>query len=102
MAAYGCCVYNTRMAKVKERWDFRVEPETDSLVRQAAASSQRTLTDFVVDAAVLEAERLLADRTAFALPPAQWEQFVALLDRSPRDNPGLEKLFAEPSVFSGA
>ncbi len=85
---------------MKERWDFRVEPETDRLVRQAAATSQRTLTDFVVDAAVLEAERLLADRTAFALPPEQWEKFVELLDCPPRDNPGLEKLFSEPSVFS--
>lgn len=98
---YGRCVYNARMARVKERWDFRVEPETDNLVRQAAASSQRTLTDFVVDAAVLEAERLLADRTEFALPSEQWEQFVELLDRSPRDNPGLEKLFSQSSVFSG-
>ena len=89
------------MARVKERWDFRVEPETDRLVRQAAATSRRTLTDFVVDAAVLEAERLLTDRTAFTLPPEQWEQFVDLLDRPPRDNPGLEKLFSQPSAFSG-
>ncbi len=96
----GVCTI-TRMAKMKERWDFRVEPEADRLVRQAAAASQRTLTEFVVDAAVLEAERLLADRTTFALPPEQWKQFVALLDRSPRDNPGLEKLFSQPSVFSG-
>lgn len=90
------------MAGVKERWDFRVEPETDRLVRRAAASSQRTLTDFVVDAAVLEAERLLADRTAFALERQQWERFVELLDRPPRDNPGLAKLFSRPSVFTGA
>jgi uncharacterized protein (DUF1778 family) len=90
------------MAKLKERWDFRVEPETDRLVRQAAATSQRTLTDFVIDAAVLEAERLLADRTEFALGQHQWGQFVELLDRSPRENPGLEKLFSQPSVFSGA
>jgi uncharacterized protein (DUF1778 family) len=88
------------MARVKERWDFRVESETDRLVRQAAATSHRTLTDFVVDAAVLEAERLLADRTEFALGVKQWEQFVKLLDRQPRDNPGLEKLFSKPSVFS--
>jgi uncharacterized protein (DUF1778 family) len=90
------------MARVKERWDFRVEPETDRLVRQAAATSQRTLTDFVIDAAVLEAERLLADRTQFTLGQQQWERFVELLDRSPRDNPGLEKLFSQPSAFSGA
>lgn len=95
-------MYAPCVAKSKERWDFRVEPETDRLVRRAAASSQRTLTDFVVDAAVLEAERLLADRTAFALERQQWERFVELLDRPPRDNPGLESLFSKPSVFSGA
>ena len=55
------------MPKIKERWDFRVAPETDQLVRQAAATADRTLTDFVVDAAVIEAERLLADRTRFVL-----------------------------------
>jgi uncharacterized protein (DUF1778 family) len=90
------------MAKVKERWDFRVDRETDRLVRRAAETSEQTLTDFVVDAAVLEAERLLADRTQFVLDADQWERFVELLDRSPQDNPGLEKLFSKPSVFSGA
>jgi uncharacterized protein (DUF1778 family) len=102
LALYGSCVYTRCVARVKERWDFRVEPEKDRLVRQAAASSQRTLTDFVVDAAFLEAERLLADRTAFVLERQQWERFVELLDRPPRENPGLEKLFSQPSVFTGA
>lgn len=88
------------MAKVKERWDFRVDPDTDRLVRQAARSAERTLTDFVVDAAVVEAERLLADRREFALDAEQWERFVSLLDRAPQDNPGLAKLFSKPSVFS--
>lgn len=90
------------MAKVKERWDFRVDPETDRVVRQAAQTAERTLTDFVVDAAVVEAERLLADRREFVLEAEQWERFVVLLDRSPQDNPGLEKLFSKPSVFSAA
>ena len=90
------------MAKLKERWDFRVDPETDRLVRQAAETAERTLTDFVVDAAIVEAERLLADRTQFVLEAEQWERFVEVLDRSPQDNPGLAKLFSKPSVFSAA
>lgn len=89
------------MAKIKERWDFRVEAEADRVVRQAAQNAERTLTDFVVDAAMTEAQRLLADRREFQLDPEQWERFVALLDRSPQDNPGLEKLFSRPSVFAG-
>jgi uncharacterized protein (DUF1778 family) len=82
-----------------KHWNFRVDSETDRLVRQAAQSAERTLTDFVVDAAVAEAERLLADRRDFVLEAERWEEFVTLLDRSPQDNPGLEKLFSEPSVF---
>lgn len=88
------------MPKTKERWDFRVAAETDRLVRSAAATAERTLTDFVVDAAVIEAERLLADRTHFVLDAEEWNRFVELLDRSPQENPGLEKLFAKPSVFT--
>jgi len=88
------------MAKIKERWDFRVATETDSLVRHAAETADRTLTDFVVDAAVVEAERVLADRTQFVLETEQWARFVELLDRPPQDNPGLEKLFSKPSAFS--
>lgn len=88
------------MAKVKERWDFRVAPETDQLVRQAAETADRTLTDFVVDAAVIEAERVLADRTRFVLDTEQWSRFVDLLDRPPQKQRGLEKLLSEPSVFA--
>ena len=88
------------MARVKERWDFRVASEAAQLVRQAAETVDRTLTDFVVDAAVVEAERVLADRTEFVLESAQWTRFVQLLERSPQDKPGLEKLFSKSSVFS--
>jgi uncharacterized protein (DUF1778 family) len=96
-------VYNRRVPttkRTKERWDFRVGPETDRLVRQAAATADRTLTDFVVDAAVVEAERLLADRGHFVLEAEQWNHFLELLDRSPQDSPGLERLFSKPSVFA--
>jgi uncharacterized protein (DUF1778 family) len=96
---YGACVYASGMATTKQRWDFRVDPDTDRLVRQAAESSQRSLTDFVVDSALHEAERLIAERTQFVLDDERWDSFVALLDRPPRDNPGLHKLFAKPSVF---
>ena len=88
------------VSQISERWDFRVASGTDTLVRHAAQVTERTLTDFVVDAAVLEAERVLADRTHFVLPAEQWARFVEILDRPPRENPGLTKLFSQPSAFS--
>jgi uncharacterized protein (DUF1778 family) len=92
-------VHSERMPKTKRR-GFRVASETDHIVRHAASTANTTLTDFVVDAAVTKAERVLADRTQFALDPVEWARFVELLDRPPRDKPGLERLFSQPSVFA--
>ena len=83
----------------ESRWNLRVAGDTDNLVRRAAEESQRNLTEFVVDAAAAEAERILADRSRFVLDEGNWNAFVEALDQPPRDNPGLAKLFAEPSVF---
>ena len=87
------------MARAKERWDFRVTPDTDDLVRRAAETTDKTLTDFVVAAATIEAQRVLADRTHFVLDAESWERLVELLDQPPREIPGLVKLFSEPSIF---
>jgi uncharacterized protein (DUF1778 family) len=81
------------------RWNFRVAPDVDDVVRRAASTSNRTLTDFVLEAAVNEAERILAERTRFALEPEAWSQFAKLLDRAVQERPGLVRLFAKPSAF---
>jgi uncharacterized protein (DUF1778 family) len=83
----------------KSRWNFRVAPDADQVVRHAASISNRPLTDFVLQAAVNEAERILSDRTRFALDAEAWDRFAELLDRPVRENPGLAKLFAKPSAF---
>lgn len=85
--------------KTTQRWGFRVLREADDLVREAAAAKEQSLTEFVVAAATIEAERVLADRTRFVLDSSQWEQFSELLEQPPRENPGLAKLFARPDVF---
>lgn len=87
-------------ARATHRWEFRVAPHDNARVRQAADVSHRSLTEFVVDAAVVEADRVLVDRTRFALAEAEWARFMELLERPPRENPGLAKLFAKPSVFA--
>ncbi len=88
------------MPQSNGRWDFRVASRTDTLVRRAADATDRTLTEFVVDAAVFEAERILADRTQFSLGTEQWARFTEILDRPPQENPRLKKLFSRPSAFA--
>lgn len=87
-------------ARATSRWAFRVDALKDQRVRQAAGACHRTLTEFVVDAAVIQADHVLADRTRFALPEAEWDRFVELIDRPAQENAGLARLFATPSVFA--
>ena len=74
----------------------------DSALQDSRLAEARLVTEFVIDAAVVEAERVLADRTQFVLDADQWERFVELLDRPPQEKPGPEKLFSQPSVFTGS
>jgi uncharacterized protein (DUF1778 family) len=88
------------MAEVKGTpWTLRVAEPADRVVRAAASASHRNLTDFVVGAAVGEAERVLGDRTRYVLDETHWERFVALLDRPARSPEGLSKLFSTKSAF---
>lgn len=88
-------------SKVKSvRWNIRIASETDEAVREAASLNSDNLSEFVQRAALSEAERVLADRTRFALDDAQWASFTELLERDPQDNPRLAKLFSKRDVFA--
>jgi uncharacterized protein (DUF1778 family) len=76
-----------------------VASSDDIVVRRAAEESHRDLSEFVRTAAVMEAERILADRTVFTLDTKSWNRFLETLDRPPHIPPGLRDLFSRPSVF---
>lgn len=82
-----------------ERWTFRVPAHADDRVRRAASMSHRSLTAFVVDAAVIEADRVLADQTQFALGQDAWDELSDALERPAQSITALAALFAKPSVF---
>lgn len=90
------------MAKTAKdtRWNLRVTHAADEIVRQAASVCHRSVTDFVQTAALIEAERILMDRTRFVLDNERWESFTEMLDRPAQEKPALEELFSRPSVFS--
>ncbi len=66
-------------------------------ILQAAAATDRTMTDFVLESAVVEAERVLADRRWFLISDEQWDEFQRLLEQPARDQRGLNW---EPSRLS--
>jgi uncharacterized protein (DUF1778 family) len=70
------------------------------LLKQAAAATDRTMTDFVLESAVVEAERVLADRRWFLISDEQWDEFQYLLEQPTRDLPRLRALLTTPSPFA--
>jgi uncharacterized protein (DUF1778 family) len=69
----------TRPTK-SQQLNFRTTHRQADLLRRAAAASDTTVTDFVLNSAVERAERVLADQRWFGIDQAQWDEFVALLD----------------------
>ena len=82
-----------------ERIDLRGSVQQKRLLEDAAAAADRTLTDFVLQSASVEARRILAERTQFALSREQWHAFTTALDLEPRYLPDLAAFLARPSVL---
>lgn len=81
------------------RLAVRLSSDQDALIRRAAETEGRTITDFTVAAAIGHAQDVLTDRRVFTLDPAAWDEFLAIMDRPVASRPRLEKLFAADSIF---
>jgi uncharacterized protein (DUF1778 family) len=84
----------------QSRINLRASARQEQLLKQAAAATDRTMTDFVLETAVVEAERVLADRRWFLIDDERWDEFQRLLDQPARDLPKLRALLAKPSPFA--
>lgn len=82
------------------RINLRASARQEQLLRHAAAATDRTMTDFVLESAVVEAERVLADRRWFLIDDERWDEFQRLLDQPARELPKLRSLLAEASPFA--
>lgn len=82
------------------RINLRATSRQEQLLRQAAAATDRSITDFILDSAVTQAERVLADRRWFILDDERWQEFQRLLDTPVRDMPKLTSLFRQASPFA--
>jgi uncharacterized protein (DUF1778 family) len=94
---YAHVAYNRGVTEAKtQRVHLRVAASDDELFRTAAAATHESLSEFLVESGRERAERVLADRTRFVLPPGQWRAFTAALDRPAREIPGVVELFRRP------
>lgn len=82
-----------------EKLDLRLSPEVKQRLAAAAAVAQRSVSDFVLQSALAQANETLADRQRFGLDAEQWTAFMEALDAPTRDLPRTARLLHEPSVF---
>ena len=82
-----------------QRLELRLTEEQNTLIRSAATYTSRSISDFVLSAATLEAERRLADQRIFFMNDEQYARFEEILQAPPSEDPKLRKLFERPSPF---
>jgi uncharacterized protein (DUF1778 family) len=85
-----------------QRVNFRISGRQEQLIRQAAAASDRTMTDFILESVVEHAERVLADRRWFMATDEQWAELQRLLDEPLPSVDKFRALAKRPSPFAEA
>jgi uncharacterized protein (DUF1778 family) len=89
----------TQRSKRTERLDLRLTRAAKETLQAAATAERKSVSQFVLEAALCEAEERLADRHVFMLDAKGWDSLVAALDAPPRRHARMERLFREPSGF---
>jgi len=84
-----------RIAQRQERISIRLSPQSKRTLERAAAYSDKTLTDFVVDVAMRKADAVVRDHEVIALNAAEWERFQDLLLNPPEPNETLRQALDE-------
>ena len=79
--------------------NIRIRSDQRSLIEQAALALDKTVSDFVREAALREANNALLDQTVFQVDSAAWDKFNAALDAPPADNPRLKDLLSRQPVW---
>jgi uncharacterized protein (DUF1778 family) len=80
---------------------LRVSSRQRAVISEAAEATQKDLSAFVLEAAIVHAQRVLADRRVFTLDKSKWESFVGALDRPTikvSDKPKLLELLRQARV----
>lgn len=84
-----------RVAQRQERLSLRLSPESKQTLERAAAYLDKTLTDFVIDVALRQAEQVVHSHDAIVLTSEEWTRFQALLLDPPPPNERLQQALDE-------
>ncbi len=83
-----------------DRLQLRIDPAAKQRLERAAEAAHQSVSAFVVQAAELHAEQVLADRLVIALGAPAAEVFAAALQRPAQVNERLADALVRPAGFS--
>jgi uncharacterized protein (DUF1778 family) len=81
--------------------DLRLSLQAKEKLQAAAQAAHRSMSEFVLESALIRADETLASRTRFELDADRWQAFLTALDAPPRELPRLARLFQEAGAFDG-
>ncbi|TQF74864.1 DUF1778 domain-containing protein [Rhodococcus spelaei] len=87
------------MTTKTERVELRVAPQSHEQIQAAAERVNESTSEFVRNAALDRADRVLALSSRTLMPAEQFDALIHALDVAD-DAPNLEKLAAEPRRFA--
>lgn len=79
------------MAK-EDRINIRVSSKVKTLLTAAAKSRNVSVSEFVLESAVQEANEAILDRNLFVLPAEDFDAVMQMLEPSPKNDERIEKL----------
>jgi uncharacterized protein (DUF1778 family) len=82
-----------------DRLGFRVSATQRALLSRAAAASDKSLTDFVLESASIAAENILLDRRLFFADAKTFANFEEALNAPSKVYTGLLDLLSEPTPW---
>lgn len=89
----------TAALKKSQRIDVRASVPVKMLLQEAARAAHKNVSEFLLDAGIVAANQMLADRVRFDLTPKQWEAFQEALERPVQAKPKLQSLLTEPGLL---
>ncbi len=81
-----------------ERIDVRATLPV-KLLQEAARAEHKNVSEFLLDAGILVANQMLADRRRFELSAEQWSTFQSAFDQPVTAKPKLKQLLSEPGLL---